>query len=292
MELRRMRSFISFQPGEKRGCVGCHETRATAATDKPFPLAMLGEPVVPTPPPWGTRPISFLREVQPILDKHCVGCHSGMKPAAGLDFFGGLTSGGRITDYGYNRAFDTIIKNRLVAWSPVQGDATVSQPLQFGSHRSKLVQVLREGACASRAKLSDDEWYRLVTWIDANAPYHDGFANKRPQQPAYDLAGDTDLHRQLIDIHSPQCGGCHPVEQVVRLDWINVRDACQSLMLLAPLAQSAGGTQKCGEAVYSNRDDAQYRAALQTIEAAIQKAMERPRRDLKALTAVHASASH
>ena len=27
MELRRMRSFISFQPGEVRGCVGCHETR-------------------------------------------------------------------------------------------------------------------------------------------------------------------------------------------------------------------------------------------------------------------------
>ena len=27
MELRRMRSFISFQPGETRACAGCHETR-------------------------------------------------------------------------------------------------------------------------------------------------------------------------------------------------------------------------------------------------------------------------
>ena len=30
MELRRMRSFISFQPGETRGCTGCHESRARA----------------------------------------------------------------------------------------------------------------------------------------------------------------------------------------------------------------------------------------------------------------------
>ena len=30
MELRRMRSFISFQPGEQRGCVGCHESKAVA----------------------------------------------------------------------------------------------------------------------------------------------------------------------------------------------------------------------------------------------------------------------
>ena len=30
MELRRMRSFISFQPGEVRACVGCHETKAVA----------------------------------------------------------------------------------------------------------------------------------------------------------------------------------------------------------------------------------------------------------------------
>jgi hypothetical protein len=30
MEVRRMRSFVSFRPGETRGCVGCHETRATA----------------------------------------------------------------------------------------------------------------------------------------------------------------------------------------------------------------------------------------------------------------------
>jgi len=43
MELRRMRSFISFQPGETRGCVGCHQTRAEAPTSRPHPLALQRE---------------------------------------------------------------------------------------------------------------------------------------------------------------------------------------------------------------------------------------------------------
>ena len=34
MELRRMRSSVSFQPGEVRGCSGCHETRASVAKSK------------------------------------------------------------------------------------------------------------------------------------------------------------------------------------------------------------------------------------------------------------------
>ncbi|NQT50594.1 discoidin domain-containing protein [bacterium] len=290
MELRRMRSFISFQPGEQRGCVGCHETRETAPAGKPTPLALLREAVLPTPLSWGTRPVSFLREIQPIFDRHCVGCHSGMKPSAGLDFFGGLTSGGHVADYGHNVAFDTIIRNRLVAWSPVQGDASITQPLQFGSHRSKLVHVLREGACSRRVALSKDEWYRLVAWIDANAPYHDGFADKRPQRPVYDIAGDRALLRRLRGMHAQRCGGCHKVDQVVRLDWISVLDPEQSLMLTAPLAKSAGGTQKCGQAAYASRDDLLYRAALQAIGAAVRDAMARPRRDLKALMTTTAPA--
>ena len=45
MELRRMRSFISFQPGEVRGCVGCHESRPAAPTAAPTPLAALREAI-------------------------------------------------------------------------------------------------------------------------------------------------------------------------------------------------------------------------------------------------------
>jgi hypothetical protein len=124
MELRRMRSFISFQPGEQRSCTGCHESRAATPhhATPAFTVATGREPSAPVPPPWGDRPISFLRDIQPIFDKHCVGCHKGIKPAAGLDFTGGLTAR-------HNRAFDTILEKNLVSRSNVHDGAGVTMPL-------------------------------------------------------------------------------------------------------------------------------------------------------------------
>ncbi|MBN2473976.1 MAG: discoidin domain-containing protein [Pirellulales bacterium] len=276
MELRRMRSFISFQPGESRGCVGCHETRAEAAAAKRFPPAMVAEPKIPRPPPWGNRAISFLRDVQPVFDRHCVQCHSGLKPAGGFDFSGGLTER-------HNRAYDTILAGSLVSRSNVGDDARVTPPLAFGSHRSKLVEVLREGACSKRAPLNDDEWRRLVTWIDANAPYHDAFLNKRPDQAPYDLPADGQLVEKLTAVHARRCGLCHQPAEVTRADWIDIRQPSRSLFLAAPLAEEASGTGRCGQDVYRSQEDPDYQAVLAWITAAAEKARARPRRDLRAV---------
>ena len=288
MELRRMRSFISFQPGEHRGCVGCHETREDAPAGAGFPRALLGDPSAAVPPPWGDRPISFLRDVQPIFDEHCTRCHGGLRPAGGLDFSSGLIAGlgGRdsaIPGYGYNRAFDTIVKHRLVAWSPVQGDAAVTPPLAFGSHKSKLVHVLREGACSKRAQLSDRQWRCLATWIDANAPYHDGFVNKRPERPPYSLPHDRKLIEQIAAVHAKRCAACHEAAEVSRADWIDLQQPQRSLLLVAPLSQPAGGTGKCKPPVYHDRSDPDYQAVLRLVEAAVKKAWDYPRRDLRAM---------
>ena len=278
MELRRMRSFISFQPGEARGCVGCHETReeAPAVIDGGFPLAVIREPSIPQPPPWGDVAISYLRDVQPVFDRHCTSCHGGLKPAAELDFSAGLTAN-------YNRSYDTIGANDLVSRSNVGEDARITQPLEFGSHKSKLVEVLRNGVCSSRAKLSDEDWLRLVTWIDANAPYHDGFINKRQEHPPYDMPGDGELARNIAAVHARRCGDCHSPEEVSRLDWIDINTPGKSLFLTAPLAKNAEGTGRCAKSVYNGRDDPDYRAVLQIVETAVGRAWEYPRRDLKGL---------
>ncbi|MHB8897332.1 MAG: HzsA-related protein [Thermoguttaceae bacterium] len=284
MELRRMRSFISFQPGESRGCIGCHETRAQAPVDTPFPASLVGDPLVPTPPPWGTRPLSFLRDVQPVFDRHCVGCHGGLKPAGGLDFSGGLTASPAkgpgystpVAGYGHNRAFETIIANKLVAWSDVNGDAGITQPLAQGSHKSRLVEVLRTGPCADRVQLTADDWTRLVTWIDANAPYHDRFVNKRPETPAYSLPDDRELLAEIAAVHARRCGSCHAPETVTRADWIDLQSPEKSLFLAAPL------TDACGKA-YASPDDADYRAVLELVKTAVEKTWRSPRRDVASL---------
>ncbi|MBM4091548.1 MAG: hypothetical protein FJ276_19290, partial [Planctomycetes bacterium] len=202
MELRRMRSFISFQPGEQRACSGCHESRGVSPRNIPEPLAASLPPPQPLPPPWGDRPVSFLRDIQPILDRHCVTCHSGLKPAGDLDFFGGLTEWssqyeqhwGKVPGYGFNRAFETINKAQLVAIAePNLQDASITPPLAYGAHKSKLFATLINAPHTERVSLSDDERLRLTMWMDANAPYHDTFVNKRAEKPAYDLAQDRDL---------------------------------------------------------------------------------------------------
>ena len=70
-----MRSEIYAQKGEIQGCVGCHENKMTAAPvakrpagrepDDPVKEVELGYP----------GPISYVRSIQPIFDRHCISCH-------------------------------------------------------------------------------------------------------------------------------------------------------------------------------------------------------------------------
>lgn len=278
MDLRRMRSFISFQPGEVRGCVGCHESRGEAPH---FAIqsskAVARQASTPVSPPWGgDRAISFLRDVQPMFDRKCLQCHSGLKPAGGVDLFCGLTAS-------RNTAFETIDGRKLVSRSDVHEDSTITMPMSFGSHRSKIVEVLRNELHSKRAALNDREWLTLLTWIDANAPYDDGFINKRITPAPYVLPADKQLLANISSIHERRCASCHETTAVSRLSWIDIRDSKHSLFLTAPLAKEAGGSGKCGKAVYQNADDADYKAVLQLVDDAVKKAWAAPRRDVKAL---------
>jgi hypothetical protein len=228
------------------------------------------------PPPWGDRPISFLREVQPILSAHCVKCHGGLEPAGGLDFSGGLTAR-------YNRAYETMVARGLVARSNVGDDARVTEPLAFGSHRSRLITAIRGSEHADRITLSSEEWLALVTWIDANAPYHDDFIDKRPIQAPYDLAADGELAGALASVHAERCSACHQPAQVSRVDWIDLHEPARSLFLDAPLAKKAGGAGACTPAAYRGRTDPDYCRLLGTVKAAVERAWQRPRRDLEAI---------
>lgn len=286
MELRRMRSFISFQRGESRGCVGCHESRAVTPTPRPLGIAASQEPATPLPTPWGDRPVSFLRDVQPVLDRHCTSCHSGLKPDAGLDFAGGLISYDDVVPgYGHNRAFETILAKGLVSLSAARAqDASITPTLAYGSHKSKLIAALAKEPHPAKVKLNAEERLRLTAWIDANAPYHDRFVNKRPESPAYDLAADRKLLANLTAIHTRRCSGCHSPADVTRLDWINLADARRTLFLAAPLSKQSGGTGKCRPAVYQTPQDADYRAVLGHVQTALSRQWTHPRRDVQSLT--------
>ena len=50
--------------------------------------------------------------------------------------------------------------------------------------------------------------------------------------------------------------------------------------LLAPLAESAGGVQKCSQAVFQSKDDPDYQKILQTFAPIHRLLQERPRADM------------
>ena len=303
-EIKRMRSFISFQPGETRGCLGCHETRAEAPYSAPKTLTVSNKIHTPSPPPWGIdRCINYLVDIQPVLDRNCVSCHSGLKPAAGYDFSGGLMPSAPMKGLhrsfnfdGLNRSYRTIIENHLVAYSNKRDQASaIAETRQFGSTKSKLIEAILHGPCSSHIhiKPGDEDWYRLVTWIDANAQYHDRFVNSRPTDPPYDMPADKVLQKTVTDIHKKRCSECHTPEEVSRLDWIDLNAPEKSRFLTAPFARtppeksaptgtsSPTGTKYCSKAVYADSNDPDYTALRIVVEEAVKKAWQYPRRDLE-----------
>jgi len=180
MELQRMRTFINLMPGENRSCVGCHEVRRKAprlkhampiATDHPV------ETLYPQPGDTGPRMVHFNQDIQPILDKHCIGCHGRDKPK------GELTLTGDVTTH-FSRSYENLAKKNLVSYLHTAGFGSshvpAEPPLTFGSHRSKLVERIQKAPC--KANITREEFIRIVTWIDANAPFygtHQGKKNSR-----------------------------------------------------------------------------------------------------------------
>jgi mono/diheme cytochrome c family protein len=279
MELRRMRTYLSFQPGETRSCVGCHETRAEAPpTLAHAPLALSRPPATPTPPPWGDRPLSFLRDVQPVLTKNCARCHTGLKPEGGVDLSPGLTGD-------HNRAYDTLLDPaRGLLATASKGDTSRVTPVrELGSHASRLVKLLQTTHQA-RVSLTSEDWERLYTWVDANALYYDNFIIKRPAEAAgYSLPADTDLWNQIGAVHQRRCAACHADAQLARPDWVDLDDPARSLFVTAPLAGATTPTgKKCSPAVYQP-GDADCTKVEELLKAAVDKAWQQPRRDLRCL---------
>ena len=56
----------------------------------------------------------------------------------------------------------------------------MTEPDRFGARASVLVKLLEEGHYD--VQLSDDEWNRITTWIDANALFYGTFKPEDQQR--------------------------------------------------------------------------------------------------------------
>ena len=163
-----MRSWCTAMPGEKLSCIGCHEQQNAAAAPKAT-LASL-KPAAEIKPWYGPeRPFGFMREVQPVLDQYCVGCHDG---AAGRpDLRAKKQKGWSGFDASY------IALHPYVRRPGPESDYHLQVPLEWHASTSELVQMLEKGH--HNVKLAPEAWDRLNTWIDLNVPDHSTWAEHR-----------------------------------------------------------------------------------------------------------------
>jgi hypothetical protein len=210
MAVQTERTYVNYRPGEARACVGCHETpdRATPPAGAGLPLALRRGPSVPQAQPGdaaASRPLHYPTDVQPLLDKHCVRCHGGKEPKAGMDLSGTMTDlfcvsyenlvperrGGR------GRRGPDLIGPTIGENHPKTGNVHYLPARSLGSHASVLVAMLNPDwvslADASQARraaelakvhgpevrLTTEERIRLTTFVDTNAQYYGSYFGRR-----------------------------------------------------------------------------------------------------------------
>ncbi|MCX6998046.1 MAG: SUMF1/EgtB/PvdO family nonheme iron enzyme [Kiritimatiellaeota bacterium] len=164
-----MRSWTTAMPGELQSCVGCHEQQSSAPVNQAKGLAMRKEPAQVTPFYGPLRGFHFDREVQPVLDRHCIVCHNGETRADGKsipDFKRGPLVFAGEREVKFPPAY--VALKSYVRNPTAENDMRLLLPYEFHASTTELVQVLEAGHHGVR--LDAESWDRLITWIDLNTP--------------------------------------------------------------------------------------------------------------------------
>ena len=308
-EIRRMTSALNVMPGERRSCVGCHEGRMTASA------AFAGEAArhAPTPlvPPAGRRAgvVDYMRDVQPIWNRHCIRCHGGGNPAKGLSLEDGRTrffcrsydglneraGSDRQSYLSYGGAPEAkkgkpLIHSILLNY----GFADVLRPRQTGSCASRLPDYLEKSHCGT--DMTAEEKRRVFEWIDAMVPYypttdcaHVRARGKRDRWGDPDTVALAPWVARYDGVFTRACSGCHgklkPDNVGIRGDrrweWVDLTRPETSPTLMAHLPKGAGGRglPARGKFSFAGRADPLWQELLSIISEGAAFAAQTPEPD-------------
>ena len=228
------RTYINFMAGEIRGCIGCHPTPDIAAPpiSSAVPRALLRAASIPGPQRTQTEAtlvFDYDRQIQPILDRHCVACHGGDAMHADLDLRGiplGVSSvsyqalirlsktdgqllGGRFyrdEDAAYNSihyippyqlgALSSPLAAMLYGW----GRTSLDNPV-VNQYAARLTEVHRD------LRLGEAEKLMITNWLDINCQYHPSwwgrlharFQDEPDFRPAFSFEEVEELMRRARD---------------------------------------------------------------------------------------------
>lgn len=283
LSVKRMQSFTTVQPGETVGCVGCHEHREQA----PLPRVHFAKTELRQIEPLENIPsvLDFSRDVQPVLDRHCVECHNPQQRDGDIELQGDYTPQ-------YTVSYWTLYRRELVADGRNEPKSNYP-PRAMGTSASPLMRYLEESH--HNVKLSDLEKDTIRWWIESSAVYPGTYA----------ALGSGTVHHMVFHPQLEQrCGSCHRssvYNTQLRKDvpaWrfgattdkddrftdpgavVNLSSPEHSLVLRAPLARSAGGLELCDQVVFADTSDEMYQQLLRQFQHAAQMLQETKRFDM------------
>jgi hypothetical protein len=325
LTVKSMRSFLTVQPGERASCIGCHENRTMIAPSGPTAIAARRAPDIIAPYAGTPEILDFPRDIQPILDRHCVTCHNPDKHSGGVNLTG---------DRGptYSLAYYNLLLHRQIkdtagihwkgernrAGEPLGNDA----PYEAFSGAAPLMKKL-DGS-HHKVKLTDVERTTVRLWLDSATPYAGTYAAYgtgqiggwwRLNESTREMTDNWPVTPPARDAMQRRCAGCHEnrmpryvtddhvdagaawrdfegfqrnTSRYSRHNIFNLTHPDQSLVLIATLAKSAGGTAEgplpaakpvaadwadapkpvTHPVIFADKNDPDYRKILAHIEAA------------------------
>ena len=304
--LQRMRSFTHLMPGEVQGCVGCHADRNSVASSGPKGLAGRGKVQELQPPAWGVKGFSYKEVVQGVFDRNCIKCHNEREQPNNVDLTGDMT------DF-FNVSYDILCRtgtqgerNWIQHGSPsgpeydkVRGMSPYTEwiwtingaghnvleilPRRWGSPASKLAEIIRTGHPDKdgkpRVNVPDEDRRRVYLWIDLNVPYYGTSSSNHKAHLGSRRMMPRDLDATLKEVASRRCASCH-TKGIPRKFYTRITNPQKNNFLLAPLAATAGGTEKCGKPIFQSTEDADYQKVLRTFDEIHELLKKRPRADM------------
>ena len=209
--LQLERSWFVGMPGERVSCIGCHESQDAAAVSRATAAMRRGPSKLDE---WfgPARGFSFVREVQPVLDRHCVGCHDGSPKGAEPSLKGGELLKDWQTQlsghWGGGGKFTTSYweLQRFVRRPGIEGDRRMFTPMDYHFSTTELGQLLRKGHHGVALDAEGHE--RLAAWADLNAPFYGtwgeipqfsgGYGNLRCEMVTNAAARADELRRRYV----------------------------------------------------------------------------------------------
>jgi len=256
MAVMTMRTVIYLQPGETATCVGCHEPRGATPTLGAMPRSVPVYEPAPPPGPQYAGGFSFLRSVQPVLDRYCIECHGLKRKDANLDLLG--TRQGS-----YNVAHDSLTGlDGFVKIAYRNGETTYSVPKDYFAHAGRLAEYLRVDH-QDRVKLDRESFRQIVDWLDLNAQFYGDYSHNRLEDRSISGEGEKALREQIEKAFGSDLAG-QPLAAL-----INVAMPGESRILKAPLATGAGGWGQITSGGWRSTNDAGYQQMRRLVEATI-----------------------